>query len=167
MLIKIKKIWDYLLRSLLVMLQEEFTNFRVRYYNKKGFKIHKSVYIASNVNIKGNVSIDEGSSLAHNCVLSGANEGIVVGKNVMIAPNVVIIAFSHGIENFGVPMAKQNDIEEKVIIEDDVWISANCTIGKGVIIGKGSIIAANSFVNKDIEPYSIVGGVPAKLIKKR
>lgn len=149
------------------MLQEEFTTFRVKYYNKRGYKIHKSVYIASNVNIKGNVSIGEGSSLAHNCVLSGATEGIEIGKNVMIAPNVVIIAFSHGTLNNGIPMSKQKDVEGKVIIEDDVWISANCTIGKGVKIGQGSIVAANSFVNKDVEPFSVVGGVPAKLIKTR
>lgn len=167
MITKIKNIFDYLLRSVFVQLQEEFSSFRVKYYKKKGFNIHSSVYIASNVNIKGNVIIGEGSSLAHNCILSGASEGIEIGENVMIAPNVVIIAFSHGVENNGLPMAKQKDVEAKVIIEDDVWISANCTIGKGITIGKGSIVAANSFVNKNVEPYSIVGGVPAKFIKKR
>ena len=52
-----------------------------------------------------------------------------------------------------------------MIIEDDVWIASNCTIGKGVRIGKGTIIGANSFVNKDVPAYSIVGGVHEKSIK--
>ncbi|WP_199119958.1 DapH/DapD/GlmU-related protein [Pedobacter sp. ASV28] len=167
MLGKIKNVFSYLKKSILVNLQEEFSSFRIKYYRKRGFDIHESVYIASNVNLKGVISIGEGSSLAHNCILSGASEGILIGKNVMIAPNVVIIAFNHGTENNGIPMAKQKNVESRVVIEDDVWISANCTIGKGVTIGTGSIIAANSFVNKDIEPFSIVGGVPVKFIRNR
>lgn len=164
---KIKNGIHYLIKSILVQLQEEFTSFRVRFYKRIGYNIHQSVYIASNVNIKGVVSIGEGSSLAHNCVLSGGSAGIEIKKNVMIAPNVVIIAFSHGIDNNGIPMSQQDCMEGKVVIEDDVWISANCTIGKGVTIGGGAIIAANSFVNKNVEPFSIMGGVPARLIKKR
>lgn len=54
-----------------------------------------------------------------------------------------------------------------IIIEDDVWIGTDATILSGVRIGKGSVISAGSIVTKDIEPYSIVGGIPAKLIKKR
>lgn len=163
----IKNGFHYLIRTVVVLLQEEFTGLRVRYYRKKGFNMHPSVYIASNCNIKGRVSIGEGSSLAHNCSLSGASEGIEIKKNVMIGPNVVIIAFSHLIENNGIPMSLQGNIDEKVVIEDDVWVAANVTIGKGVTIGTGAIIAANSFVNRDVEPFSIVGGVPAKFIKRR
>lgn len=156
-----------LYKTLIITLQEEFTSIKVKYFQKRGFKIHKNVYIAGNVNLKGKISIDEGSSIAENCVLSGGDSGISIGKNVMIAPNVVIIAFSHGIEKNGIPMSKQKNIEGQVVIEDDVWISANCTIGKGVRICSGAIIAANSFVNKDIEACAIVGGVPAKFIKER
>lgn len=54
-----------------------------------------------------------------------------------------------------------------MIIEEDVWIGANVTILKGVTIGKSSIIAAGALVIKDVPPYSIVGGVPAKFIKKK
>jgi len=54
-----------------------------------------------------------------------------------------------------------------ITIEDDVWIAANCTIGDGVTIGRGAVVAANSFVNKDVEAYDIVGGVPAKKIGSR
>ena len=54
-----------------------------------------------------------------------------------------------------------------MVIEDDVWIGANVTILPGSYISKATIIAANSVVNKFIEPYSIIGGTPAKIIKKR
>ena len=54
-----------------------------------------------------------------------------------------------------------------IVIEDDVWVGVNVTILSGVKIGQGAIIAAGSVVTKDVEPYSIYGGVPAKLIKKR
>ena len=156
-----------LYKTVVITLQEEFTSVKVKYFQKRGFSIHKNVYIAANVNLKGKVSIDDGSSIAENCILSGGNAGISIGKNVMIAPNVVIIAFSHGIEKNGIPMSRQENIEDEVFIEDDVWISANCTIGKGVRISKGAVVAANSFVNKDVPPYAIVGGVPAKFIKER
>lgn len=153
--------------SFLLFLPDEFSKLRVKYYNKKGCKIHPHTSISPNVRIKGRVEIGEGSSIAQNCSISGENVGVFIGNNVMIAPNVVIVAFNHGYTDLNKPMVKQPNIEARVIIEDNVWISANCTIGKGVKIGEGSIIASNSFVNRDIPPFSIVGGVPAKLIKSR
>ena len=54
-----------------------------------------------------------------------------------------------------------------VVIEDDVWCGANVTILKGVTIGRGSVVAAGAIVTKSFPPYSIIGGVPAKLIKMR
>ena len=85
----------------------------------------------------------------------------------MIVPNLVIIAVNHGFDNLDIPMVKQKNTEAPVIIEDNVWIASNCTIGKGVKIDKGSIIGANSFVNKAVPPFSIVGGVPSKSIRVR
>lgn len=62
---------------------------------------------------------------------------------------------------------KEDYYDKDVIIEEDVWIGANVTILKGVTIGKLSIIAAGALVIKDVPPYSIVGGVPAKFLKKK
>lgn len=64
-------------------------------------------------------------------------------------------------------MSKQKLVQQKITIEEDVWIGANCTITKGVTIGKGAIVAANSCVNRDVPEYAIVGGVPAKVLKYR
>lgn len=161
--IAVKSIW----KSFIVFLPDEFSRFRVRYYNKRGCKIHKLVSISSNVRIRGYFEMGEGSSIAQNCTMSSETSGIFIGKNVMIAPNVVIVSFNHGFESLETPMVLQDFSETPVVIEDDVWIASNCTVGKGVRIGKGAIIGANSFVNKDVPPFSIMGGVPAKYIKSR
>lgn len=153
--------------AFLLFLPDEFSRFRIKYYNKRGCKINPITSISPNVRIRGKFEMDEGSSIAQNCSISGENVGVFIGKNVMIAPNVVIVAFNHGYDDLSLPMVKQLNTEEAVVIEDNVWISANCTIGKGVVIGEGSIIAANSFVNKSIPPFSIAGGVPAKVLKSR
>ena len=164
---KVKFYYSILRTSFLANLPEEFSRLRVKDFNRNGMSIHNSVWIAANVKIKGKFSMGKGSSIAQNCTISAGNAGVFVGENVMIAPNVVIIAFSHGFENREVPMSLQENTEAPVIIENDVWISSNCTIAMGVKIGEGAIIGANSFVNKDVLPYNIVGGVPAKLIKHR
>lgn len=137
------------------------------YGESTGVFIGKNVMIAANVHIRGRVEMGQGSSIAQNSSISGESAGVFIGKNVMIAPNVVIVAFSHGFKSLEKPMAFQKNTEKAVIIEDDVWIASNCTISKGVRVGKGSIIGANSFVNKDIPPFSIAGGVPVKVIKSR
>lgn len=153
--------------SILLLLPDEFSKFWVNYYNKNGCKIHKLSSISPNVRIKGRFEMGRGSSIAQNCSISGERVGVFKGENVMIAPNVVIVAFNHGFDSVDEAMVFQKNTEAAIIIEDDVWISANCTIAKGVRIGKGSMIGANSFVNKDIPPFSIAGGVPARIIKSR
>ena len=164
---KIKLAFSSLWFSFLLFLPDEFSKFRVKYYNKKGCRIHKDTQISPNVRIRGRFEMGSGSSIAQNCTISGEKAGVFIGKNVMIAPNVVIVAFNHGFKEIDIPMVKQSNIEAPIIIEDDVWIASNCTIGKGVRIGKGAIISANSFVNNDVPAFSIAGGVPVKIIKSR
>jgi len=95
------------------------------------------------------------------------NGQIKIGNYVMIAPHTIILTRDHE-SKLGEPMIFQGYTkEEKVTIEDDVWIGTRVIILKGVTIGKGSIIGAGAVVTKDVKPYSIVGGVPAKLIRVR
>jgi acetyltransferase-like isoleucine patch superfamily enzyme len=164
---KIKIAVTSILENQITLMPPEFSNLKRMYYKKKGIRVEGKVTFATNVKLKGNVQIKSGSSIAQNCILSGENVGIFIGSNVMIAPGCVIVAFDHGFARMDIPMSQQDFIEAPVYIEDDVWISANCTITKGVRIGTGSIIAANSAVTKDIPPYSIAGGVPARVIKSR
>ena len=95
------------------------------------------------------------------------NGGILIGYFVRIGAQSLIISSNHIYNRTDLPIFQQGISSKGLEIEYDVWIGARSTILDGVKIGKGSIIAAGSVVNKDIEAYSIVGGVPAKLIKKR
>lgn len=165
--LKIKLAFSSLWFAFLMILPDEFSSLRVRYYNGKGCQINKRVSISPNVRIKGKFEMGEGSSIGQNCSISGESVGVLIGKNVMVAPNVVIVAFNHGFESTEINMAFQKNIEECVIIEDDVWIASNCTISKGIHIGSGSIIGANSFFNRSIPPFSLAGDEPVKVIKSK
>jgi galactoside O-acetyltransferase len=92
---------------------------------------------------------------------------INIGNDVIIGPQNVVIDSDHRYQDLSIPMNQQELSFEKVIIEDDVWISSNCVITKGVTICKGAVIGAGAVVTRDIAPYSIAVGVPAKVIKKR
>jgi len=95
---------------------------------------------------------------------------INIGNYVMFGPSVSILGGDHEYKDLERPMffVKENaDRCAPITIEDDVWIGANVTILKGVTIKRGSIVAAGSVVNKDVEAFSIFGGIPAKKIGER
>ena len=96
-----------------------------------------------------------------------------IGNNVIFGPKPTIITGDHRIDLIGKHIINITD-EEKlpdqdlpVIIEDGVWCGANITILKGVTIGRGSVVAAGAVVTKSCPPYSIIGGIPAKVIRMR
>lgn len=95
------------------------------------------------------------------------NGEVEIGDYVSIGPRVSIVSFSHGHYDLDTPIKLQKKDLKKVVIEDNVWIGAGAVITYGVRIGTGSIIGANSVVNKDVEPYTVVAGVPAKIISRR
>lgn len=113
----------------------------------------KNIYIGSHCQINENVRMID----------------VQIGNYVMIAPNVNLIGGkTHNYHRLDIPMVMQGEkYIGPIIIEDDVWIGINVVVLPGIKIGKGSVIGANSVVTKNIPPYSIVGGVPAKIIKKR
>lgn len=116
----------------------------------------------------GRISIGNNFSMNYNSCLNSAEGGeIIIGENVLIAQNVVLRASDHNFENTEIPINKQGHINGRIIIEDNCWIAANAVITSNVTIGAHSIVGAGAVVTKNVEQYSIVGGVPAKLIKKR
>lgn len=97
----------------------------------------------------------------------GCSGYIEIGENVMFGPRISIYAENHVFDRTDITIKEQGVIRSFVKIEDDCWIGSHSVILAGVTIGKGSIIAAGSIVTKDIPAFSVVAGVPAKIIKNR
>lgn len=88
-----------------------------------------------------------------------ANGGIEIEDDVMIGPNVSLLTVNHDFDNLWVLSGKRIQIKQKA------WVSANATILPGVTIGEGAVVGAGAVVTKDVAPYTLVGGNPAKVIK--
>lgn len=119
------------------------------------------------------VSIGDNTTLGVDTLILSTRAKVYIGSDVMFGPRVTIVTGNHRTDLVGRTMKSVTDEEklpendEDVTIGNDVWIGANATVLKGVTIGDGSVVSAGSVVTKDIPPYQIWGGVPAKLIKER
>ena len=111
----------------------------------------------------GDVFIGDRTRLGMSNVIIGP---INVGNDIMFAQNIVASGLNHVYEDINMPIADQNVSTSLITIEDEVWIGANAVITAGVTIGKHSVVAGGAVVTKDVPPYSIVGGNPAKLLKQ-
>jgi len=130
-------------------------------------------YCGKNVNIERKswfgsgkkLVIGDNSGLGKNCVVPS---NLVIGKDVMMGPNCFILAANHAIDSIEIPMIQQGHADPKItVIEDDVWIGRQVLFTPGRIVKKGSIIAAGCILTKDFPEYSIIGGNPSTLIRKR
>lgn len=114
----------------------------------------------------GKIKIGNNCSINPYTIIYG-HGGTQIGDNVLIAGHCMIIPNNHNFSKRDIPICEQGNTAKGIVIEDDVWIAHGCSILDGVTIGKGAIIAAGSVVNRSVEPFTIVGGVPAKKIKNR
>lgn len=116
----------------------------------------------------GLLSIGSNVSINSNTCIASANGGnIIIENDVLIAQNVVIRAADHAHDRVDVPISHQGHIGGKIVIHDGVWIGANVVVTRNVTIGKGAIVGAGAVVTKDVPPFSIVAGIPAKVIAQR
>lgn len=115
-----------------------------------------------------NVSIGHHVYINKNCDIITTESEVKIGNYVMIGPNVAFVAQDHDVSDWKKPMIL-GDKYKRANIEvcDDVWIGANVTILSGVTVNRGAVVAAGAVVTKDVEAYTVVGGVPAKKIKER
>jgi acetyltransferase-like isoleucine patch superfamily enzyme len=135
--------------------------------NKGYIELGDSVRVWSTIN-RAKIFVEKGGVLkvGENSRINGAHisvsQRMEIGKNVRIAPYVIIIDDDyHDIQDHFAETSKKGNI----VIEDDVWLAMSCKILKGVRIGKGSVVATGAVVTKDVPPYTVVAGVPAKVIK--
>ena len=157
----LKRIRNYLLRTVVYRKYQIgkgfYSGIRVRIWARKTVIIGKNFYIGRDSFIESDV---------------------IIGDNVIWANRVALVGkYDHHYQQVGVPISLASRIRDEnyswlgidslTIIEDDVWVGYGSTIISGVKIGTGSIIATGSLVTKDVEPYSIYGGVPAIKLKDR
>ena len=136
--------------------------------NLVGAKIGHNVHIYPGVRffIPKGIEIGNNVSISSYVIITSAGT-VKIGNNVLIGYGAKIISANHKIpENRGVIFGSGH-IVAPVIIEDGVWIGANVVVLPGIKIGEGAVVAAGAVVTKDIEPFAIVGGIPAKVIKNR
>jgi acetyltransferase-like isoleucine patch superfamily enzyme len=91
---------------------------------------------------------------------------VIIGNNIRLAQNITLSGLNHNYQDVCLPIHVQGVSTSPIVIEDDTWIGANVVVLAGVKIGKHSIIAAGSVVTKDIPPFSVAVGNPARIIKK-
>lgn len=127
--------------------------------------VHATTYLGRGCALHGSLRTGAYSYIGPNAVIPA---GVEMGKYVMIGPDLMITGRDHrfDIPGTAVIFSGRPDIEP-CIIEDDVWIGARVTVMLGVRIGRGAVVASGAVVTRDVEPYTIVGGVPARKLKMR
>ena len=111
----------------------------------------------------GDIIIGDNSSVTSRVKLVGP---VTLGKMVTIGSGAQITGLVHNFENIETPIKYQGCYTSKTVVEDDVWIGGNSVIIQGITIGTHCIIASGSVVTKDVPPYSVVAGNPARIIKQ-
>lgn len=127
--------------------------------------VHKTVYFGGASTISSDVKADKYVYFGPKCNIY---PNVSIGAYTMLANNVTILGGDHNYKKVGKPIIfSGRGVVKNTQIGTDCWIGAHSIIMCGVIIGDGSIIAAGSVVTKNVESYSVYGGVPARKIKKR
>ena len=134
---------------------------------------HHVTFKPSTSNIKGieNMSFGNYVRIHKYATIFSSDAKLIIGNKVALGPKVTIMTGNHATDTIGTYMwdvhDKKDGLDKDVIIEDEIWVGSNVTILSGAHISRGCVIAAGAIVNKYIPPYSIVGGIPAKVLKYR
>lgn len=174
---------------LLNFIYEKMGYTRSLFWRLLGVQIGKKTYIGKGVLIANTSKVKIGNHvrITNHSVINGANNGgtyignyVAINRNCWITgggsikimdyaqmgPNCNILSSNHSFKRDEL-IFNQGSVDKPVLIKEDVWLGANVVVLPGVTIGEGAVVGAGSVVTKDIEPYSIVAGVPAKFIKYR
>ncbi len=118
-----------------------------------------------------NIEIGDDVFIGPRATLLAAKSGIIIGSKVMFGPNVTIMGGDHNASVIGQFMfdvkSKRPEDDQTVVVEDDVWVGTGAIILKGVRLERGCIVAAGAVVARDVPPYTVVAGVPAKVLRTR
>ena len=112
------------------------------------------------------LDIGDDVDLAYGVIIT-ASGGVTIGERTLIGYRSQILSANHRIPGGGGRIFGSGHDKKPVVIEKDVWIGANCLVLPGVTVGEGAVVAGGSVVTKPVVPFTIVGGVPAKVISTR
>ena len=162
---------------MIIKLIKDFRNWGLKHTIWRKYIIGKNFHVGRGVFLwaKHNISIGDNFYIGKYSIIECDAK---IGNNVIFANHVSLIGrYDHNYQQIGVPIRLASQIrdadynwkglDQNIIIEDDVWIGLGSIILSGVKVGAGSIIGAGSVVTKNVEPYSIYGGNPAKKIRNR
>jgi acetyltransferase-like isoleucine patch superfamily enzyme len=113
---------------------------------------------------RAGIKIGRNSLIGEYSIIRGQG-GVQIGDRVYTSPFTQIIAVNHVFDDPNRPFVEQGITAEGIVIEDDVWLGSGAVVTDGVRIGKGAVVAAGAVVTKDVPPHTVVGGVPAHVIK--
>ena len=143
-------------------------HFRKLLYKGLGVKMGKNVTIHFRAELRApeKLSLGDGSIIGDNAILD-ARRGLTIGRNVNLSSNVSIYTLQHDHRDpyFGLP--SEDKVKLSVEIDDRVWLGANVIVLPGVHIGEGAVCSAGCVVTKDVEPFAVVAGIPARKVNER
>jgi acetyltransferase-like isoleucine patch superfamily enzyme len=141
---------------------------KATFLRAQGAKIGKRVVFYPGVWITPGRNLRVGDDVDFACdVIVTTTGGVEIGERTLLGYRTQILSGNHVVPTKPQRIFGSGHDFRKVIIERDVWIGANCLVLPGVSIGEGAVVSAGSVVTKNVQPYSIVGGCPAKVIRER
>lgn len=142
-------------------------NLRGRYLRTKLRSVGEGCRFCRSLVIHHKQGLAVGDRVGIGAATLNAKGGITIGNDCFIGPGAKIWSINHCFADPNTPIAEQGYEEKPVTIGDDVWIATNAVVLPGVTIGRGAVIGAGAVVTMDVEPMTVVAGVPARPIKKR
>ncbi len=132
----------------------------------RGVRLGSHCFVAAGAFLHGPITTGDHVGINPGAHLDGGAAGIQIGHDTRIAAGAKLYAWDHGIDP-GAPVRRQRTRSQGIRIGDDVWIGANAGITDGVTIGDHAVVAMGAVVTRDVPPWAIVGGVPARVIGDR
>ena len=180
---KLKKLLDYLIMNQRDARPRWYIRLLAPFYQRRGYG--SKIYLSARMdtppyrqfslgkhsviesfccinNAVGDVFIGDYTRIGIHCTVIGP---VTIGSHVNLAQGITVTALNHNFDDATKRIDEQGISTKPVVIDDDVWIGANAVILPGVTIGQHAVVAAGAVVTKDVPPNTVVGGVPAKVIK--
>ena len=143
---------------------------RLHLRNGRGIRLGRRVEIEHDVYLKlvapqARLTVGDFTFIGAGCEID-VDTSVAIGAHTLLAPGVFITDHAHNVARAR-RLDEQGNHSAPVVIGDDVWLGTKCIVLPGITIGDGAVVGAGAVVTKDVEPYAIVAGVPAKPIGKR